>query len=102
MRIVVLVLAMSILGGCAAQATQGSFTKEGATREQFMRDRSECVQEASERRSGAVSNGYGGAADSAVIVHCGRWASCMAARAYKPDPNGNLHASWTAAVGCVN
>ncbi len=102
MRVVFLFLAIGFLGGCAAQATQGSFTKQGATAEQFMRDRSECVQEASERRSGGMSNGYGGAADSGTIVHCGKWASCMAARGYQPDANGNLHASWTAAVSCVN
>jgi len=102
MRFVFLMLATSFLGGCAAQATQGSFTKQGATPEKFMRDRSECVQEASELRSGGVSNGYGGAADSGTIVHCGRWASCMGARGYQSDPNGNLHASWTAAVSCVN
>jgi N-acyl-D-aspartate/D-glutamate deacylase len=50
MHIVFLLQALSFPGGCAAQPTRGSFTKQGATREQFMRDRSECVQEASERR----------------------------------------------------
>ena len=102
MRVVLFILTISIFGGCATQATQGRYTKEGGTQEQFMRDRGECVQQASERRSGMTTNGYGGAADSGVIVNCGKWSSCMTARHYQPDPAGNLHASWTAAVGCTN
>jgi hypothetical protein len=102
MRVVLFILTVSILGGCATQATQGRYAKAGGTQEQFMRDRAECVQQASERRSGMATNGYGGAADSGVIVNCGKWSSCMNARHYQPDPTGELHASWTAAVSCTN
>jgi hypothetical protein len=102
MRTVLFILAIGFLGGCATQATQGRYTKEGGNQEQFMRDRAECVQQVSERRSGMTTNGYGGAADSGVIVNCGKWSSCMNARHYQSDPAGDLHASWTAAVSCSN
>jgi hypothetical protein len=99
-RLIPFLLLAGSLAGCAAQPPQGRYTNAGATEEQFMRDRSECIGQATQPRSGAITNGYGGAADSGAVVNCAIWLSCMDARHYRPDADGNLHASWTTAVSC--
>jgi hypothetical protein len=64
-----------LLGGCAAiPATH--WTKPGASQETFMRDHSACVQ----RTQLDTWSFYRGESLS----------SCMEARGYKEDPNGNL------------
>lgn len=76
------------------------YTKPGATQEQYMKDRYECLQEAEQRVSGAVVNAYGGAANSQVIPSCGVWISCLGARGYTLDPNGDLAAPPGMVVQC--
>jgi hypothetical protein len=102
MRLIPSLLVLGGLAGCAAQPPQGRYTNESATQEQFIGDRSECIRQATQPRSGAITNGYGGAADSSAVVSCAMWLACMDARHYRPDANGSLRASWTTAVSCKN
>ena len=102
MRLIPSLLVIGSLAGCALQPPQGRYTKESGTEEQFMKDRAECIRQATEPRSGAITNGYGSAAESAAVVSCAVWLSCMDARHYRPDSNGRLHARWTSAVSCRN
>ena len=62
------------LSGCAAQPMH--WAKPGATQEAFMQDRYACLQQTPKNASWA----YNGP----LLI------SCMAARVYKEDPNGNL------------
>ena len=65
--------------GCAAPTppTPFRYKNPGTTPEQFMRDRYECLQYASE-----TSN--------SVAPNCGIWIECLQARGYVLDPNGDL------------
>jgi hypothetical protein len=101
MRIVLPVAAIVFLAACAFEPLHyGPWTKAGATEEEFMKDRYECLQQAQQRVSGAFVNGYGGAASSEVVSNCGVWVSCMGARGYTLDPNGNLNAPQEMVVRC--
>ena len=64
-----------LLGGCAA-APLMHWTKPGATQEAFMRDHSACVQHTQ--------------LDTWSFYRGESLSSCMEARGYKEDPNGNL------------
>jgi hypothetical protein len=73
-----LVVAMSAalsVAGCAAQQPLLHWTKPGATQDVFMQDRYACLQRTQERS---------GAYNTTLFV------SCMAARGYKEDANGDL------------
>ena len=76
--------------GCATKPPsnpQFRYTKPGATQEQFMRDRNECLQYASE-----TSN--------SVAPNCDIWISCLAGRGYVLDPNGDLMSPPGMRVNC--
>jgi len=90
----------SIVSGCATQPQTLRYSKAGATQDEFMKDRYECLQEAEQRVSGAYVNAYGGAASSRVVANCGIWVSCMGARGYTVDPSGSLAAPPGMAVFC--
>jgi hypothetical protein len=66
------------------------FSKPGATNEQFQKDRFECIQASQIRVSGASYNAYGGASASNVRVDRGTIISCLAARGYVADPQGEF------------
>ncbi len=55
-----------------------------------MRDRYACLQESTQRVSGAYVNQYGGASDSRVVVSRGMFLSCMGARGYVPGLTGTF------------
>jgi hypothetical protein len=74
-RSLLMVMAGAILlNGCAA--TQQHWIKQGGTQEMFMRDRDACIQETDQ----ALFGFYKGESRD----------SCMEARGYKQDPNGDL------------
>ena len=73
-----------ILGGCAA-AQPSHWEKPGATQEAFMRDRYVCLQQTPQDRAGNYNTTL--------------FASCMGARGYKEDPNGDLSPPPQAVVG---
>jgi len=76
MRSFLMVMAgATLLGGCAA-AQPMHWTKPGATQEAFMRDHSACVQQTQ--------------LDTRSFSRGESFSSCMDARGYKEDPNGNL------------
>ena len=76
MRSLSMVMAGGILlGGCAA-AQPMHWTKQGASQEAFMRDHLACVQQTQ--------------VDPWAFYKSVSLTSCMEARGYKEDPNGNL------------
>jgi hypothetical protein len=85
----------------AATAAPSPLLQGGSNPErQFMKDRCECLQDAEQRVSGAYVNAYGGAASSQVVPSCGVWVSCLGARGYVVDPNGDLAAPPGMMVRC--
>jgi hypothetical protein len=97
---ILLALSTLVVYGCVAQRSLVRYTKPGATQDEFMKDRYECLQEAQQRESGAYVNSYGGAASSRVVASCGVWLSCLGARGYTVDPNGPLGAPPGMEVRC--
>jgi len=89
-----------LFGGCANPPQQFRYAKYGATQEEFMKDRYACLQEAQQRVSGAYVDAYGGGSASRVVANCGVWLSCMGARGYQVDPDGNLAAPPAMIVFC--
>ena len=76
MRSLLMVMAGAILlGGCAATQSM-HWTKPGASQETFMRDHSACVQQTQ--------------LDTSSFYRGESLNSCMEARGYKEDPNGDL------------
>ena len=65
----------TLLAGCAATPPM-HWTKSGATEEAFIRDHSACVQQTQ--------------LDTWSYYRGESFSSCMDARGYKEDPNGNL------------
>jgi hypothetical protein len=75
MRAIVTVLAAAVLAACAA--TQPiHWSKSGATQETFMRDHLACVEQTQ--------------VDPWSFYRAETLSSCMEARGYKEEPNGNL------------
>jgi hypothetical protein len=74
--------------GAAVAPKAGNTThwnKPGATQEEFMKDRFECLQCArQEARSAANDRG------APVLPSCEVWWACLGARGYTLDPNGNV------------
>jgi outer membrane lipoprotein SlyB len=93
MRVGALLVAIAAaLAGCHQPETSVVYTysKPGATNEQYQKDRFECIQ-ASQIRVGAASYGaYGGYAASNVRVDRGTMVSCLASRGYALDANGQF------------
>jgi hypothetical protein len=96
-KIVILSCAF-LVGGCVTRVVH--YSRPDTTQQQFMQDRYECLQEAQQRVSGAAVTPYGGGATSRVVANCGVWLSCLGARGYTTDPNGDLFAPPGMAVYC--
>lgn len=86
MRIPLLLLPWGLLlTGCM---TVLSWSKPGATNEQFLQDRYVCVRDARGEAGGFfVSRGTGGGEVSPVVSR-DVFVACMASRGWKQDPNG--------------
>lgn len=92
-ELVTLFVAGIFISACAHRVpaqTIFRYSKSGATQEQFMPDRYECMKDAQQRVSGAAVNQYGGAANSETVVSCDVWVVCLGARGYQVDANGTL------------
>ncbi len=85
----VIILAASILSGCAPSYMR-FVSNNNVTQDQFMRDRYACYQETQQRTSAAYINQYGGAASSRVIPSCSAFNACLAARGYYRSDTTNL------------
>jgi hypothetical protein len=68
------------------------YSKPGATQEEFMKDRAECLQQA---RRGADGKDTGDPEPS-----CADWMGCMDSRGYVPDDKGALKPPPGAALSC--
>ena len=92
---------VAMLAACAPTPRKTlAYTRANTTQDQFMKDRYECLQEAEQRVSAAAVNQYGGASSSQIVPSCGVWTSCLGARGYVVDPNGNLSAPPGMIVNC--
>lgn len=101
----VLTLGVALLiCGCSStpsqrtQSTQATYSKEGATQQQFMKDRSECIQQAQQKAAQA----NGAVASGTTFVKCDAVPSCLAARGYVVNAKGSLAAPPGTDVACVN
>ena len=96
MRTLLFVGAMTVLAGLAGCAAPPlprpsiiiSWSKPGATREQFLKDRYDCIKDARGQASQGYIGAYGGAERSAPVVSLSVFKPCMSARGYTEDPNG--------------
>jgi hypothetical protein len=80
-----------ILSSCAAKyETVAHWAKPGATQETFLQDRYTCLQQAQQNRSAGFSDQTGGSFAGTVVTNQQLFISCMIARGYVQDPNGNL------------
>ena len=94
MRIIFLaVCTAAIMSGCATPPPAPrpppiSWTKVGATFENFMSDRFACAQAGRVTVASSYVNQYGGSGSSNSYVDRGQFMSCMGARGYTADFNG--------------
>jgi hypothetical protein len=94
-------VATALLCGCAStpqQPPMTSYTKAGATQEQFMKDRSECIQQAQHQAAAA----YGAVSTGTTFIKCDAVPSCLTNRGYAVNAKGNLAAPPGTDVACVN
>jgi hypothetical protein len=96
---VLVILSCTLSAACVSPRVV-HYSRPDTTQQQFMQDRYECLQEAEQRVSAAAVTPYGGGASSSVVASCGVWASCLGARGYTVDPNGNLFAPPGMIVRC--
>ena len=106
MKVKVIFLVVGIfLSGCASTEVSDKplyFKKEGATQEEFMRDRYACYQETKQMVSNAYVNQYGGASGAQVMPTCSGLSACLAARGYfkVSSETGNLLVPPSAIIRC--
>lgn len=90
MRKVILMLLSVFVSGCANPTYYRYINNQGATQDQFMKDRYACYTETQQRVSGAYVNEYGGASSSQVMPSCSAFNACLAARGYYRSDTQNL------------
>lgn len=67
------------------------WTKNGATQQQFMTDRYECMKESRKSVYGGYANRYAAASSGNEVTDFGMFTGCMTAKGYMPDEEGNLY-----------
>ena len=84
-------LAISLLAtACAIGPRRWASSNVGATQQQFVQDRYACYQETRAPVGTAYSHAYGSGAGSVVKPSCSAFISCLAARGYTEQKEGNL------------
>lgn len=101
-RIVMLAAVAAVLAGCQAAPPPTRYSKAGATNEMFQRDRFECIQAAKISVGAAAYGLYGGSAETNVRVDRGSFVSCLAARGYSVNSEGEFAPPPGGAVYTVN
>jgi hypothetical protein len=77
-------LILAVTGGCASAPIR--FTSlQGASQEQFRKDRQECALEAQQTVTGALVNEYGTSTGTQDALSCAAFNSCLANRGYLRD-----------------
>jgi hypothetical protein len=80
-----------ILSGCATTPPPTMrYAKLGASQQDFMRDRYECIKQAQQPRTGAFVSGYGGSSVGTIVTSRPIFVSCMSAKGYTLDQAGPL------------
>lgn len=79
-----LLLAGLLTSGCASQPVR--FSHATADDRTYIKDRYQCLQEARGQHAQGSRAGY----ESKGVVNGGLFRSCMSARGYRPDPNGQF------------
>jgi hypothetical protein len=99
--LVVSLVGVMLLAGCATPVPPPTrYSKPGATQEQFMSDRYDCMLQAQREETTTYANQYNGSSRSGTVIKCGIWRACLGARGYTIDPNGNVGAPKEMAVTC--
>lgn len=94
-----------VLVGCAPQppprpSPPDRFSRAGTTQDAFMADRYQCLHEAMSPVAVGIYRPQAGLSRSDVQPVCGMWRSCMAARGYVVNQQGNLSAPTDTRVSC--
>ncbi len=94
-----------ILLGCANAPQQGEtifFQKEGATQDQFLKDRFSCYQETKNEVASAGRSESFGSYSRSTMPSCSAFMSCLAAKGYLPTEknSGNLKVPKGVEVEC--
>ena len=96
------VVVVVLVAACAAEPPrQLGYAKYGATQEEFMKDRDDCLQQSRRPVLGTYVGTYGLAGGGTTAVNCGVMTACLDARGYAVDPMGNLDAPPGMGVSCV-
>jgi hypothetical protein len=87
-----LAVAIAQITACAADRPAKTFrwTKDGATLQDYMRDRDACLQQSRRRVAGPYVNAFGELKTTREVVSEAMFTDCLIARRYKPDVNGAL------------
>ena len=86
---ILVTLSFGLVGLCVGCATP-RYTKQGATQDQFMKDRYECLRQTQQRIESANYSYGGGNYNSTVMPSCSALASCLASRGYYQKKDGEL------------
>ena len=86
------IVVVAALSGCAIAppAPLVQLYKQGASNQDFSRDRYRCLQEAQGRVSGSYVNQYGGASSSNVLPSQGLYYNCMASSGWQRVESGGF------------
>ena len=105
MRTALLIFTAAVLPGCQAAPQPrpvARYSKAGATNEMFQKDRFECIQASKIQVGNAFYGRDAGFAKSNVRVDRGTMASCLAARGYSMNADGEFGPPPGGAVWTVN
>ncbi len=86
------VLVALMLTGCAQYVQHNlRWDKPGATEQQFMTDRYQCLQEAREQRASGYADASGAQYGSRAVVNMSMFQACLTARGYaRNDASGQF------------
>jgi hypothetical protein len=100
MRAKLLVALLGAVASACASPQEARYSKPGTTQDEFMADRFDCIAESEQDVSNPLLAVVGGATTVNRLPNCEKWTSCMKARGYSPDPNGDLRAPPRMAIKC--
>ncbi len=80
---------MFCASGCATNATEGQFYKEGASYQDFLHDRRACIGESQQRLTGPYTAVYGFSATH-TMPSAATYEKCMSSRGYHRVQSGGF------------
>jgi hypothetical protein len=92
-------LLVALTGACVAK--EARYSRAGTSQDEYIADRYECIAEAEQTVSNPFLAITGHATQTREMPNCAKWVSCMKARGYSLDPNGNLGVLPRMAIQCT-